>query len=285
MAGFVRGVVWGLMLIGAGWLGGSIAPAPASITTPIAERVPGVAARFGIEDLTVERLRTLMSDEELIVLRHQMSAVAARAGEAIVVERDDENLARVLATLPADAVAGAPDDVGEDPFEPTLSLCPGMTVSNAPAANAQRQVTGYVNIIDVDGVRLAANPTRGACLSSSFGPRGRGRHNGVDYHAGGGGPILAAGDGVVREALYRNDYGNMLLIDHGGGVFTRYAHLSSFADGIAEGANVRAGQQIGLMGNTASYPIPIHLHYEILTGDYETQRASFGLTPRSPLGG
>jgi murein DD-endopeptidase MepM/ murein hydrolase activator NlpD len=158
-----------------------------------------------------------------------------------------------------------------------------MTVSNAPPADAQRHVVNYKPRINVNGVALATNPTHGACLSSAFGPRGRGRHNGVDYHAADGGPILAAGDGVVREAKYRDDYGNMLLIDHGNGVFTRYAHLSSFAAGIVEGAHVEAGQQLGLMGNTASYAIPIHLHYEVLTGDYDTPRASFGLTPNSPF--
>ena len=75
----------------------------------------------------------------------------------------------------------------------------------------------------------------------------------------------------------------MLLIAHGEGVFTRYAHLSSFAPGVVAGARVASGQQIGLMGNTASYAIPIHLHYEILTGDYDTPSASFGLTPVSPF--
>jgi murein DD-endopeptidase MepM/ murein hydrolase activator NlpD len=284
MAGFVRGILLGWLLIGAGWIVGSIIPAPRVITQPIAERIPNVAARFGIEDITVERLSTLMSEQELTSLRREASALAARAGEAIVVERDDENLALVMASLPAASQpAATPLTAGESAFESALSICPSMTVSNAPPSNAQRQVTGYASVIDVNGVRLAANPTRGACLSSAFGPRGRGRHNGVDYHARDGGPILAAGDGVVREAVYRNDYGNMLLIDHGAGVFTRYAHLSSFGDGVVVGANVQAGQQIGLMGNTASYQIPIHLHYEILTGVYDTPRASFGLTPRSPF--
>jgi murein DD-endopeptidase MepM/ murein hydrolase activator NlpD len=43
------------------------------------------------------------------------------------------------------------------------------------------------------------------------------------------------------------------------------------------------GQQIGLMGNSAAYSIPIHLHYEVLLGDYDTPRQSFGLEPRSPF--
>lgn len=285
MGGFFRGVVWAMALIGFGWLIGSIMPAPTAVTHPIVERLPGVAARLGVDDLTVERLIALMPEQDFARLRREASALAARAGEAIVVEHDEENLERVLAALPSPVrtAAAPPPQNGAAAFETSLHLCPGMTVSNAPAANADREVVGYANLVAVEGVQLAANPTRGACLSSAFGPRGRGRHNGVDYHARDGGPILAAADGVVREAVYRNDYGNMLLIDHGDGVFTRYAHLSSFAEGVVVGAEVQSGQQIGLMGNTAAYAIPIHLHYEILTGDYATPRGSFGLTPRSPF--
>ncbi|MBX3511671.1 MAG: M23 family metallopeptidase [Hyphomonadaceae bacterium] len=283
----MSGVVWGLVLIGAGWIGGSLLPAPTAITDPIVARVPGVVARFGVDDLTAERLGALLSERDQLRFRREVSALAARAGEAILVENDAGNLAEVMAALPIESeqppAATPPLSPSSALFETSLSLCPGMRVSNAPAANAARELVRFSSVIEVEGVRLAANPTRGACLSSAMGPRGRGMHRGVDYHARDGGPILAAGDGVVREASYRNDYGNMLLIDHGNGVFTRYAHLSSFAEGVVAGASVRAGQQIGLMGNTASYAIPIHLHYEILTGDYNTPRASFGLTPRSPF--
>ena len=108
-------------------------------------------------------------------------------------------------------------------------------------------------------------------------------HKGVDYYSPSGGAIAAGGDGIIVERVYRDDYANMVLISHGNGVYTRYAHLSSFADGVVEGARVRAGQQLGLMGNTASYQIPIHLHYELLIGDYANPKKSFGLTPHSPF--
>jgi murein DD-endopeptidase MepM/ murein hydrolase activator NlpD len=170
-----------------------------------------------------------------------------------------------------------------EPFEAALSLCPGMTVSNAPDAGPDRAVLNYRRDVTINGVRLAANPTIGACLSSGFGMRNGREHRGVDYYRRDGGPIFAAADGVVREQIYRNDYGNMIVLDHGAGVFTRYAHLASFAEGLAVGATVRRGAIIGQMGNTASYTIPVHLHYEILTGDYETPRGSFGLEARSPF--
>ena len=293
MAGFIRGVILGLILIGFGWLGGSLFPAPAAITAPIAQRVPDLAARLGIDDLSLERLQSYMSAEQLEHLRNEASALAARAGEAVEIERDDAGLQDALAALedmpvvstPIAAVApgATPPPPTTTAFESALSLCPSMTVSNAPPSDAARRVSNYAPLVSVNNVTIAANPTHGACLSSAFGPRGRGQHKGVDYYSSSGGPILAAGDGTVVERKYRDDYGNMLLIDHGGGVYTRYAHLSSFAPDALEGSRVVAGQQIGLMGNTAAYSIPIHLHYEVLVGDYNTPRQSFGLEPRSPF--
>lgn len=290
MAGFVRGVVWGLALIGAGWLGGSIFPAPSAITAPIAQRAPDLAARLGIDEVTLDRLRDYMSAEQLAHLRQEASALAAQAGEAVVIERDDAALQNALATLEdtpvvVTPISTAPAAPATPPsaFESVLLLCPGMRVSNAPAADGARRVNNYAPLVSVNGVTLAANPTRGACLSSAFGPRGRGQHRGVDYYSATGGPIFAAGEGAVVERKYRDDYGNMLLIDHGQGVFTRYAHLSSFAPDALVGARVVAGQQIGLMGNTAAYTIPIHLHYEVLLGDYDTPAQSFGLEARSPF--
>ncbi len=285
MGGFIRGVVLGVLLIGFGWVVGSVYPAPTALTRPFAEHAPGVAARFGLNEGTLESLRGVLTSEQLDRLRLDARDVAARAGEAIVVERVTDEVALQIAALPTEAAASASASVvgGNRQFESSLNLCPGMTVSNAPPADASRRVLNYSNTVQVEGVSLAVNPTIGACLSSAFGPRGRGRHNGVDYHSGTGGPILAAATGTVVEAKYRDDFGNMLVIDHGNGVFTRYAHLSNFANGVVEGARVEAGQQIGLMGNTAGYAIPVHLHYEILTGDYNTPAASFGLTPRSPF--
>lgn len=278
----LRGFILGVLLVAGGWIVGSIYPAPSAITTPIAQNVPSLAARLGLNEVSLESLRGMLSEQELARIRHDASALAARAGEAIVVERDAESVAEQVATLQTTPI-NLPVSPGRSAFETNLSLCGGMTVSNAPASDARRRVSNFAPIVTVEGVALAANPTVGACLSSGMGPRGRGTHKGVDYHSASGGPILAAASGTVIEAAYRDDYGNMLLIDHGHGVYTRYAHLSSFADGVVHGAQVTAGQQIGLMGNTASYQIPIHLHYEVLTGDYNNPRGSFGLTPNSPF--
>lgn len=190
------------------------------------------------------------------------------------------------AAAPAPARAPAVQRASADAKGPEggLALCPGMRVSNAPPADARRVLLGYTPDVEINGVSIDVNPTRGqVCLSSGFGPRGGRVHRGLDYHSRTGATIHAAADGTVIEMKWRDDYGNMLLIDHGNGVYTRYAHLAGFQSGVAVGGRVRKGDQLGLMGNTAAYPLPVHLHYEVLLGDYDNPKASFGLRAVSPF--
>ncbi|MCQ8184786.1 M23 family metallopeptidase [Parvularcula maris] len=189
-------------------------------------------------------------------------------------------------TTPSAGSAGSQGDLpaplGAAPgFAPeaSLQLCPRMTVSNAPAADAEGSVRGYHPFADIGGVAVLVNPAPKACLSSAFGQRSGRLHKGLDYQSDPAGPVLAAQAGTVVESGYRDDYGQYVLIDHGSGVFTRYAHLATLTGAAREGRVV----QLGVMGNTASYRIPVHLHFEVLTGDYATAKKSFGLKPVDPL--
>ena len=169
-------------------------------------------------------------------------------------------------------------------FASTMSVCPGMTVANRPATDADLAISPYAPLVTVSGkVTLAVAPVGGGCFSSGFGPRSFSNHKGIDYYSSAPVDVYAAGNGTVKEKTYRDDFGNMLVIDHGNGVFTRYAHLEFFAPGLAEGQKVAAGKVIGVMGNTASYKIPRHLHYEMLTGEWGAQAKSFALTPIDPM--
>ena len=105
-------------------------------------------------------------------------------------------------------------------------------------------------------------------ISSSFGGRqdpvygGWRFHEGIDLAGKKGMPIYATGDGVVEKASFHfYGYGNEIVIDHGYGYKTRYAHLNTIL--VAQGAKVHRGEQIGELGNSGKSTGP-HLHYEVI---------------------
>lgn len=102
--------------------------------------------------------------------------------------------------------------------------------------------------------------------SSGFGWRddpfhhNRRYHRGADFRAKPGTAVLAAGDGIVVFAGRQSGYGNVIYVDHGGGVVTRYAHLRRIE--TKKDAPVTAGERIGQVGSTGRATGP-HLHFEI----------------------
>jgi murein DD-endopeptidase MepM/ murein hydrolase activator NlpD len=110
-------------------------------------------------------------------------------------------------------------------------------------------------------------PVNVAYNSSGFGWRidpftGRSTfHEGIDFPAPVGTPIVAAAGGVVIAAEYHHQYGNMLEIDHGNDIVTRYAHASRLLVNV--GDIVRRGQHIADIGSTGRSTGP-HLHFEVL---------------------
>ncbi len=115
---------------------------------------------------------------------------------------------------------------------------------------------------------LLKTPVDGAHITSLFGLRkhpvlGYTRaHQGVDFAAGSGTPILAAGDGVVAQVGPWGGYGNWLRIRHSAGWDTGYGHISRYAAGIRSGVHVHQGQVVAYVGSTGLATGP-HLHYEI----------------------
>ena len=88
-----------------------------------------------------------------------------------------------------------------------------------------------------------------------------GFHQGLDISVEKGQPVFATADGTVESASSAGDYGNLLVIDHGFGLATRYGHLSAFA--VKAGDSVKRGQVVAFIGATGRATGP-HLHYEIL---------------------
>lgn len=111
-----------------------------------------------------------------------------------------------------------------------------------------------------------SSPVSAAYNSSSYGWRidpfagTKAFHEGLDFTANTGTPIRAAADGIVTLAEVSGGYGNLVKIDHGAGLETRYGHTSKIL--VKTGERVLKGQVIALVGNTGRSTGP-HLHYEI----------------------
>lgn len=98
-------------------------------------------------------------------------------------------------------------------------------------------------------------------------------HGGIDFSGRVGLGIYATGDGVViKVEKNKSGYGNNILIDHGYGYKTRYAHLHSFK--VKKGQKVKRGQEIGTMGNTGKSTAP-HLHYEVIKNNKTVNPINF----------
>ncbi|MDI6624048.1 MAG: peptidoglycan DD-metalloendopeptidase family protein [Brevundimonas sp.] len=131
---------------------------------------------------------------------------------------------------------------------------------------------------------------RGFRVSSSFGFRRhpiagyRKMHQGIDFAAGTGTPVVAPADGVVVEARRWGGYGNWLRIRHSNGLETGYGHLSRYASGMRAGQRVRQGQVVAYVGSTGASTGP-HLHYEIWRGGRRINPAGVRTTEGVELSG
>lgn len=122
-------------------------------------------------------------------------------------------------------------------------------------------VPGATRVLPIPSQPLLSWPLRGP-ITSPFGPRGRhSRHTGIDIDGVTGQAIKAAADGRVVEADRHGAYGLEVVIDHGGGLATRYAHASRLL--VKRGEMVRRGQKIAEVGRTGDAR-GSHLHFEVL---------------------
>lgn len=142
-----------------------------------------------------------------------------------------------------------------------------------PAANTATQIKLEEEVLGPQGAAIwregGQGMAKGASLSSSFGwrrdPLGHGyrMHEGIDIRSDHGAPAKATAAGIVTFAGWAGGYGNMVEIAHGGGVVTRYAHLSRID--VARSAAIVAGQLVGQVGSTGR-STGSHLHYEVRVG-------------------
>ncbi|MGH7536343.1 MAG: M23 family metallopeptidase, partial [Gemmatimonadales bacterium] len=151
-------------------------------------------------------------------------------------------------------------------------LASDLTMSGKSLTAFRFDSGGRPSFYDADGKSLRRAflraPLQFRRISSSFARSRRHpvlgitrRHQGTDYAANPGTPVMAAGDGVVSTAGWSGGYGNLIEIRHRSGITTRYGHLRAFARGVRAGTRVTQGQTIGYVGSTGLANGP-HLHYE-----------------------
>jgi murein DD-endopeptidase MepM/ murein hydrolase activator NlpD len=137
---------------------------------------------------------------------------------------------------------------------------------------------------------LMRTPINGAKLSSRFGFRihpilgFNAMHQGTDFAAPVGTPIMASGNGIVEYAGWKGGYGKFITIRHNSEYKTNYAHLSDYAKGMRKGTKVQQGQIIGYVGSTGSSTGP-HLHYEIEVNGKKVNSQTLKLPDALPLEG
>ncbi|WP_233200825.1 M23 family metallopeptidase, partial [Cryobacterium sp. M15] len=214
---------------------------------------------------TLDQLNRLADNIDTI----QANAEADQA-RAVKLSQQDAETRAAASSVPVDASQATFDAASSD-FE-AAGLALASAASQASNAAATLAALNIRPIIRTDFGQLSeqgwANPVQGA-ITDGYGPRplrplpGVGTfHYGTDIGASCRAPVFAATSGIVRAAGSVGSYGNWILIDHGEGVQTGYAHLASGETLVAAGDPVTAGQQIGSVGNTG-LSTGCHFHVEV----------------------
>jgi len=136
----------------------------------------------------------------------------------------------------------------------------------AKTERLEREMRDYGDLLRRRGMTPSIWPVSGKLESgmggrrNPFGGRGFEYHEGQDIDASYGTPVMVAASGTVTIAGRQRGYGNVIYVDHGAGLSTRYGHLSEID--VKIGQTVTRGQTIGLVGSTGRSTGP-HLHYEV----------------------
>jgi len=195
----------------------------------------------------------------------------------------DPNVARTMDKLPALVKARAmggtsvplsPTAKQDSPYSRTLSALSNPDDTFGLLRSLLEGLESRLQSVrsNVDKRNALANATPSiwpaqGWLTSTMGPRTDPLTGGADYHSGldiagdKGQPVYATAAGVVTQAGYSGGYGNLIVIDHGFGLETRYGHLSSFL--AHTGDHVKRGEMIARLGSTGR-TTGNHLHYEVM---------------------
>lgn len=204
----------------------------------------------------------LIEDEKDALIAQLVAEEEARLAEEERQRREEERR-RIEAERAALAQAAAEAEAAR------LAALPVIDVIEPPPLPPPQPPASPESAND-SGAAVASNesmiwPTSGP-VTSGFGPRtpptggASSYHEGIDISAGRGTPVVAVRSGTVRGVLSGGGFGNYVIINHGGGVITLYAHLSSSS--VSPGQEVSQGTQVGTVGCTGICTGP-HLHFEV----------------------
>lgn len=261
------------------WVAGSGDPAALTRLSLFVEDGVEIALSFDGE-VAAQRIDPLVREAE----RRETLTLDGTLYDALVAHNAPEGLAVDLTALLAGQVDFRRDLKGGETFaliwqedqlsdgsiagEPRLSYARLELAGRVFELVASEAAGPVIVFEDGEAVQRSAAPILGARLSSVFGRRnhpvlgGVRMHTGIDYAAPVGTEVSATGAGRVRFAGTIRGYGKTIDIDHGGGVVTRYAHLSEVAEDVRVGTRVKGGDEIGSVGATGLVSGP-NLHYEV----------------------
>lgn len=190
------------------------------------------------------------------------AAVAMAAEPAVAAGTPEQELSLSI----AQGVVTARDAFDAEPKPPPPPPVTTTYWSNVYTGAVEDAWLGYLPVWPADP----------GSLVDGFGPRGGGFHGGIDLFAGYGTPVVAAGAGTVTVVAWHWSWGQMVKIDHGGGVQTLYAHLVDGSPMVSPGQWVEAGTPIGLLGETGE-AYGAHLHFEVYLNGQKAD--PFGFLP------
>lgn len=202
------------------------------LTQRIAEYQGHVDGHSEEEDAITQRIAGLIAEEEARQRAIEEAARIKRERERVAAEE-----ARLAEVRRQQAAAGI---VAETP-------------------NVVDRASAGLNGAPATTLSQLAWPVSGT-ITSRFGPRWGRMHEGLDVAANTGTPVIAAASGTVLSAGREGNYGNLVLINHGGGLVTAYAHLNAI--NVRAGQDISVGNSVGTVGSTGNSSGP-HLHFEV----------------------
>lgn len=260
-------------------------PTPQGARSPMESIVGEVETRAGRMDQTQRDILGAIGDAALDEIAKGRKAVAALGLDP---SRFGKN---ALAPAPIRRLAPLDEfqlrDVSQDntgtalggPLLPPLASRADAEAFDAGILRAEQALDGATKARAVLRALPVGRPiAAGHDLTSGFGTRldpftrSLAMHSGIDFRAPTGTSVRAVAAGKVIEAGYNGGYGRMVEIDHGFGITTRYAHMSSIA--VSEGDRVEKGALLGAVGSTGRSTGP-HLHYEVRIDDDATDPMRF----------